>query len=232
MAGFYSARLPRSGPLSRCPQTCTLGCRKNLLPKNELLENNTRERSARIFFVGSRVTVGCQDRSLPGRKESMVEIIEKFIPFGVSPEEDCPILLAQLPNQLRYQRFLYQVADPEQKWAMVKPILEVVTSGEGHFNRTKFLAFPEASIPFRYKDEIVRFIDGRFPSNSVVILGFEHIRFSQYWQLLSDYRAFNEEAYELVSKDEVELLPFFVEELIGLSNNTGHRSFSTTRERR
>ncbi len=131
----------------------------------------------------------------------MVEIIEKFIPFGVSPEEDCAILLAQLPNRLRYQRFFYQVADPDQKWAMVRPILEMVASGEGHFNRTKFLAFPEASIPFLYKDEIVRLIEGRFPSNSVVILGFEHIAFRQYWQLLSEYRAFNEEAYELVIKD-------------------------------
>jgi hypothetical protein len=128
----------------------------------------------------------------------MVEIIEKSIPFRVSPEENCPILLAQLPNQLRHQRFLYQVADPDHKWAMVRPILEMVASREGHFNRTKFLAFPEGSIPFRYKDEIVQLIDGRFPSNSVVILGFEHIPFRQYWQLLSEYRTFNEEAYELV----------------------------------
>jgi len=116
----------------------------------------------------------------------MVEIIEKSIPFRVSPEENCPILLAQLPNQLRHQRFLYQVADPDHKWAMVRPILEMVASREGHFNRTKFLAFPEGSIPFRYKDEIVQLIDGRFPSNSVVILGFEHIPFRQYWQLLSE----------------------------------------------
>jgi len=72
----------------------------------------------------------------------MVEIIEKSIPLGVPQEEDCPILLAQLPNQLRYQRFLYQVADPEQTWAMVRPILEMVTSGEGHFRRTKFVVFP------------------------------------------------------------------------------------------
>src|SRR3990172_9308444 len=69
---------------------------------------------------------------------------------------------------------------------------------DGGLNRTKFLAFPEGSIPFRYKDEIVQLIDGRFPFNSVVILGFEHIPFRQYWQLLTEYRTFNEEAYELV----------------------------------
>lgn len=133
----------------------------------------------------------------------MVEIIEKFIPFGVSPEEDCPILLAQLPNRLRYHRFFYQVADPDHKWEMVRPILEMVTSGEDHFRRTKFVVFPEASIPFRHMDEIVRFIDGRFPANSVVILGFEHIPFRQYRQLLNEYRVFNEEAYELVIKDRM-----------------------------
>ncbi|MGH7369637.1 MAG: hypothetical protein ACREJ4_05375, partial [Candidatus Methylomirabilaceae bacterium] len=77
----------------------------------------------------------------------MVEIIEKFVPLIVPQEEDCPILLAQLPNQLRYQRFLYQAADPDQKWEMVRPILEMVASGEGHFRRAKFVVFPEASIP-------------------------------------------------------------------------------------
>jgi hypothetical protein len=132
---------------------------------------------------------------------AMVEIIEKFIPLSVPQEENCPILLAQLPNRLRYHRFLYQVADPEYTWAMVRPVLEMVASGGGHFNRTKFLAFPEAAIPFRYKDEIVRLIDGRFPANAVVILGFEHIPFREYRQLLSEYRVFNEEAYELVIKD-------------------------------
>ncbi|MCI0483966.1 MAG: hypothetical protein L0Y78_05230, partial [candidate division NC10 bacterium] len=132
----------------------------------------------------------------------MVEIIEKFIPLSVSQEEDCPILLAQLPNRLRYHRFFYQAADPDQKWEMVRPILEMVASGEGPLRRAKFVVFPEASIPFGHKDEIVRFIDGRFPSNCVVILGFEHIPFRQYRQLLSAYRVFNEEAYELIVKGQ------------------------------
>lgn len=131
----------------------------------------------------------------------MVEIIEKSIPLRIPLEENCPILLAQLPNQLRHKRFLYQVADPDQKWAMVKPILEMAASREGRFDRTKFVAFPEASIPFRYKDEILQFIQDRFFPNTVAILGFEHVLFRQYWQLLSEYRALNEEAYELVFKE-------------------------------
>lgn len=128
----------------------------------------------------------------------MVEIIEKSIPLRIPLEENCPILLAQLPNRLRYQHFLYQVANPDQKWAMVKPVLAMAASKEGRFDRTKFMAFPEASIPFRYKDEILQLIHDRFPPNTVTILGFEHILFRQYWHLLREYRAFNEEAYELV----------------------------------
>lgn len=130
----------------------------------------------------------------------MIEIVEKSIPLRIPLEENCPILLAQLPNNLRHRRFLYQVADPEWKWAMVRPILEMATVGEGRFDRVRFLAFPEVSLPFRYKDEVLRLIDGRFPPNTVVILGFEHVHLKQYVELLREYRAFNEEAYELVNK--------------------------------
>ena len=60
----------------------------------------------------------------------MVEIIEKSIPLKIPLEENCPILFAQLPNRLRYKHFLYQVVDPDRKWAMVKPILEMAASPE------------------------------------------------------------------------------------------------------
>ncbi len=131
----------------------------------------------------------------------MVEIVEKSIPLRIPLEDNCSILLAQLPNVLRHQHFLYQVADPDQKWAMVKPILEMVAAGKSGFDRTRFVAFPEGSVPFQYKDEILRLIENQFPPNTVVILGFEHILFRQYCELLSEYRAFNEEAYALVSKE-------------------------------
>ena len=130
----------------------------------------------------------------------MIEIVEKSIPLRIPMEENCPILLAQVPNNLRHQRFLYQVADPDSKWTMVRAILEMATVGESRFDRVRFLAFPEASLPFRYKDEVLRLIDGRFPPNTVVILGFEHIHLKQYLQLLKEYRSFNEEAYKLVNK--------------------------------
>lgn len=116
-------------------------------------------------------------------------------------EANCPVLLAQLPNVLSHRNFLYQVADPDRKWAMLKAVLEMVAGGEGGFDRARFVAFPEVSIPFRYKDEISQVIESRFPPNTVVILGFEHILFRQYYQLLSEYRAFNEEAYGLVIKE-------------------------------
>lgn len=131
----------------------------------------------------------------------MIEIVEKSIPFRIPLEDNCRILLAQIPNVLRHPRFLYQVVDPEQKWAMVRPILETVSEEEGGLDGAKFVVFPEVSIPFGYKDEIVRFIESRFPPNTVVILGFEHILFNQYCELLSEYRAFNEEAHTLVIRD-------------------------------
>ncbi len=135
----------------------------------------------------------------------MVEIVEKFIPLRIPIEENFPILLAQLPNLLKYHQFLYQVANPDQKWAMVRPILEMASGGESHFGQLRFITFPEGSIPFRYRDEILRRIDVGFPSNTVVILGFEHIFFKQYRQLLAEHRTFNEEAHELVITEAKEV---------------------------
>lgn len=131
----------------------------------------------------------------------MIEIVEKSIPLRILLQDNCSILLAQIPNFLKYHHFLYQVADPDRKWAMVRPILEMAAAGESRFDRTRFVVFPEGSIPFKYKDEIVRLIDNRSPPNTVILFGFEHILFKQYCELLSDYRAFNEEAYELVGKE-------------------------------
>ena len=131
----------------------------------------------------------------------MIEIVEKSIPLRILLQDNCSILLAQIPNFLKYHHFLYQVADPDRKWAMVRPILEMAATGESRFDRTRFVVFPEGSIPFKYKDEIVRLIDNRSPPNTVVLFGFEHILFKQYCELLSDYRAFNEEAYEFIGKE-------------------------------
>jgi len=127
----------------------------------------------------------------------MVQIIEKPIPLRLPPHENCLVLLAQLPNRLRYRHFLYQVDDPEVKWEMVSAVLEQVASWKGRREETTFVVFPEGSIPFHYLHEIVEFIDSRFAPNTVALLGFEHIRLRQYWQLLSEYRALNEEAYGL-----------------------------------
>ena len=84
---------------------------------------------------------------------------------------------------------------------MVRLILEMAAADESGFGRTRFVAFPEGSIPFHYKDEILQLIERRFPPNTVIILGFEHIPFKHYCQLLSEYRAFNEEAHALVTKE-------------------------------
>lgn len=128
----------------------------------------------------------------------MVQIIDKPVALKIPTGEPCPILLAQLPNRLGFRNFLYQVADPAEKGVLVRSTLELVASGEGGLHRARFVVFPEGSIPFRYKDELLKLIEDRFAPNTVIILGFEHITYRQYWQLLSEYRACNEKGYELV----------------------------------
>ncbi len=133
----------------------------------------------------------------------MVQIIDKYVALNLSPEGTLSVLLAQLPNKLKYHRFLYSVANPHEKWDLVRPLLEKIAFQEDQFERVQFVAFPEACIPFKYRDEILRVIEDRFPSNTVTIIGFEHIYFHQYYQLLTEYKDSNREAYELVIKEGI-----------------------------
>ncbi|MBI5167122.1 MAG: hypothetical protein HY998_05205 [candidate division NC10 bacterium] len=132
----------------------------------------------------------------------MLQIIDKYVPLNIPREGTFSVILAQLPNKLKFQRYLYNLIDPREKWSLVKSVLEKIASGEDRFEKAQFVAFPEAAIPFKYKDEVLKLIQDRFPSNTVTIMGFEHIFFRQYWELLAEYRSVNSEAYELILKED------------------------------
>lgn len=131
----------------------------------------------------------------------MVQLIEKFIDLKIPAEERLSLLLAQLPNRLEYQNYFYRVIDPEEKWAMVRRVLEMVAKGEDQLDRASFLVFPEASIPLRYREAILDLLQRDRRRNTVTVLGFEHVNLRQYRQLLAEYRPDNEEAYHLVAED-------------------------------
>jgi predicted amidohydrolase len=128
----------------------------------------------------------------------MVEIIEKFIPLRLPAEERVSMLLAQIPSRLRYRNYFYQLVDPRGQWTLVEQILRMVARGEEGLNGATFVVFPEVSVPFQYKDDLVEIIQKDFPPNTVTIAGFEHITLRQFWQLLAEYDAHNAEAHRLI----------------------------------
>ncbi len=129
----------------------------------------------------------------------MIELIEKFIPLRRPSEERVSMLLAQIPSRLRYRNYFYQLVDPGGQWATVEQVLRMVAQGEDGLDRATFVVFPEVSVPFRYKDDLLTIIQKEFRPNTVTIAGFEHISLRQFWQVLAEYGAHNAEAHRLTA---------------------------------
>ncbi len=108
------------------------------------------------------------------------------------------MLLAQIPSRLRYHNYFYQFVDPRGQWAVVERILRMVSEGEDGLDGATFVVFPEVSVPFRYKDELLTIIRKDLRPNTVTIAGFEHVSLRQFWQLLAEYDAHNAEAHRLL----------------------------------
>ncbi|MEK6717353.1 MAG: hypothetical protein AABZ16_07665, partial [candidate division NC10 bacterium] len=128
----------------------------------------------------------------------MVELIEKFLPLRPPAEDRVSMLLAQIPSRLRYRNYFYHLVDPEAQWAAVERILQMVARGEDGLDRATFLVFPEVSVPFQHKDDLLTIIQKDFQRNTVTIAGFEHISLRQFWQLLAEYDVHNAEAHRAI----------------------------------
>lgn len=111
------------------------------------------------------------------------------------------MLLAQIPSRLRYRNYFYQLVDPAAQWATVEQILRMVARGEDGLDQATFVVFPEVSVPFQHKDDLLTIIEKDFRPNTVTIAGFEHISLRQFWQLLAEYDAHNPEAHRLVRSE-------------------------------
>ncbi len=106
------------------------------------------------------------------------------------------MLLAQIPSRLRYRNYFYELVDPQAQWSAVERILRLVARGEDQLDQATFLVFPEVSVPFRHREDLLTIIQKEFQRNTVTIAGFEHISLRQFWQLLAEYHADNAEAHQ------------------------------------
>jgi hypothetical protein len=131
----------------------------------------------------------------------MVLIIDTKVNLAYPLGHHLHCLIAQIPNRLRQVERGFVITDPEEKWAMVRSILDLVAAGEGNLKKFHFLLFPETSIPRSRFDDLLDAIDRDFRPNSTVMFGLEHVSLREYRQLLERFREDNAEAIELVDRD-------------------------------
>jgi len=131
----------------------------------------------------------------------MVQIIDKNVNLEFPLGHHLHCMVAQIPNRLRKVDHGFVLTDPEEKWAQIRSILELVIEGEGNLKKLHFLMLPEASLPFSCFDEILEILGKNFRPNTVTIFGVEPVRLHVYRGLLEHYREDNSDAIEIVDRD-------------------------------
>lgn len=131
----------------------------------------------------------------------MPEIIDKKVNLEFPLGHHLHCMVAQIPNHLKRADIGFCLVDPEEQWRLVSSVLDLVATGEGNLKKLHFLLFPESCLPASRFDDMLATIESRFRTNTVTVFGVEHIRLSQYRDLLERFREDNAEAIELVNHD-------------------------------
>ena len=131
----------------------------------------------------------------------MISIIEKQLHVAFAPGHHQHCLVCQIPNSLQRRAGSYKVTDADAQWARVRAILELVAEGQGNLKKLHFLFLPESILPASAVDAALALIDARFRPNTITVFGVEHIRLSEYRDLLQHYREDNAEALASVEED-------------------------------
>ncbi len=131
----------------------------------------------------------------------MPEIIDKKVNLEFPLGHHLHCMVAQIPNNLKRADIGFCLTDPEEKWRLVRSILELVAAGEGNLKKLHFLMFPESSLPFSRFDDMLATIEQKFRPNTVTVFGVEHIRLREYREQLERFREDNTEAISLVDHD-------------------------------
>jgi hypothetical protein len=131
----------------------------------------------------------------------MPEIIDKKVNLEFPLGHHLHCMIAQIPNHLKRADIGFSLVDPEEKWRLVRSVLDLVAAGEGNLKKLHFLLFPESSLPTARFDDMLATIGERFRPNTVTVFGVEHIRLRDYRALLERFRGDNAEALGLVDHD-------------------------------
>lgn len=131
----------------------------------------------------------------------MFQIVEKEIRIEFPRGHHLHALVCQIPNHLAKTESSCRLTDPQEKWEMIRSILELVAEGPGNLKRCHFLVFPESALPSAHIGDALALIDRSFRPNSITIFGVEHIHLHEYRDLLAGFAQDNAEALQSVLDD-------------------------------
>jgi len=114
----------------------------------------------------------------------MLRIVDKTLHLDYTPGHHLHCLVCQIPNRLGHEGSACRLVNPQQKWAQVRSILELVAAATGNLRKLHFLLFPEVCIPADHLDEMLAYVRTRFRPNTVTIFGVEHVPLRIYLALL------------------------------------------------
>jgi hypothetical protein len=128
-------------------------------------------------------------------------IVEKEIAFEIPRGHHQHVMIAQLPTRLEIGEVGFRVSAPEEQWALVRSVLDLVAAGDGNLKKLHFLFFPESILPVQFLDAALNLIAAEFRENTVTVFGVEHLRLTDYRRLLERWAEDNAEALASVLAD-------------------------------
>ena len=133
----------------------------------------------------------------------MFKIVEKKVVLEFPRGHHLHCLLSQIPNEIRTDHENDSAAISKRKWERIHSVLDLVAHGTGNLRKLHFLVFPEAVLPVEYFDATVRHIDNHFTSNTVTMVGLEHMRLTDFYTFASQFSADNQELLESIRTDRL-----------------------------
>ncbi len=130
-----------------------------------------------------------------------MRIVEKEIAFEIPRGHHQHVMIAQLPTRVEIGDVGFRISAPEEQWAQVRSVLDLVAAGAGNLKKLHFLLFPETILPLQFLDAALTRIAEEFRENTVTVFGVEHLRLADYRTLLERWPEDNAEALASVLDD-------------------------------
>lgn len=127
-----------------------------------------------------------------GLNVSKLQLINKKTEINIT---DAPVgvFLCQLKNE-----WLKDPTKKEQQWIKIKSILTNITKSSHEFG---FVVFPEVTLPHKYANSFVKYIDKSLPAETVTIVGLEPMLSKDCKKLIKNISAITEQSVRNIPED-------------------------------